>query len=151
MRFKKFVKIEILAVAILFTMLVAVNLASAALIKPDTKNNINNNAWTVGGGAGYEQGTSDNSALYLVQTIISVFLSVIGVLLLVYMLYAGYNWMTAQGEEEKVEKAKDTLKRAIVGVIIIIAAYAISTFVMSRIEVGTLNNGGGGAGRVIPL
>ena len=34
------------------------------------------------------------------------------------MLYAGYHWMTARGEEEKVEKAKDTIQRAIVGIII---------------------------------
>ncbi len=64
-------------------------------------------------------------------------------LLLAYMLYAGYNWMTAQGEEEKVTKAKDTLKRAIVGLIIIVASYAISIFVMSRLEAGTLKGGGG--------
>jgi len=143
---KKSSQIKILAASflIIFFMAGAVS-AAASLIKPDAKDLINNQTQTVGEAGGYEAGT-DNSALYLVQTVISVFLGVIGVLLLVYLLYAGYNWMTAQGEEEKVTKAKDTIKRAIVGMIIIIAAYAISTFVMSRIEAGTLKGATGGVG-----
>ena len=46
-----------------------------------------------------------------------------------YIIYAGYNWMTAQGEEEKVSKAKDTIQRAVIGLIVTIAAYAISYWV----------------------
>ena len=37
--------------------------------------------------------------------------------------------MTAQGEEEKVSKAKDTIQRAVIGLIVTIAAYAISYWV----------------------
>jgi len=48
-------------------------------------------------------------------------------------IYAGYNWMTAQGEEEKVTKAKDTLTAAIIGLVIVIAAYAISYYVISAL------------------
>ena len=146
MRFNKFIKIEIFAAIILLTMIVSVNFSSAAgFIKDNVRTNISSEAQNVGVIGGYEPG-NDNSALTLVQTIINIFLSVIGVLLLVYILYAGYNWMTAQGEEEKVSKAKDTIKRAIIGVIIIIAAYAISFFVMSRIEAGTLKGTTGGNG-----
>lgn len=77
----------------------------------------------------------------LTQNIINAFLSIIGVILLIYLLYAGYKWMTAYGEEEKVEQAKDTIKRAITGIIIIVAAYAISIFVMGRLEAGALKGG----------
>ena len=143
--YKKFIKLEILVVVILLAMLAAVNLASASFLKPNVRNNIDLDAGIVGETAGYEDLGKD-SALLLVQTVINVFLSIIGVLLLVYILYAGYNWLTAQGEEEKVTKAKDTLKRAIVGAIIIVAAYAISIFVMSGIEQGTLKGAGGGSG-----
>jgi len=52
--------------------------------------------------------------------------------------------MTAQGDEKKVDKAKETIQRAITGLIIVIAAYAISIFVVGRLEAGTLNGGGGG-------
>lgn len=97
--------------------------------------------------AGPYSPADDTTLLVLVQSMISVFLSVIGVLLLVYLLYAGYNWLTAQGEEEKVTKAKETIQRAIIGVIIIVAAYAISVFVIARLEKGTLK--GASAGKTI--
>ena len=79
----------------------------------------------------------------MAQTVINAFLSLIGVILLAYLLYAGYHWMTARGEEEKVTAAKETIYRAIIGIIIIVAAYAISIFVMSRLEAGTLKPSSG--------
>ena len=41
--------------------------------------------------------------------------------------------MTARGEEEKVEKAKDTITRAIIGLIIVVGAYAIWSFIFSNL------------------
>ncbi len=143
---KKFLKIGILAVAFFLTIFVFIDQANAGLIKNNVKDGIGVDVGIVGERAGYDLG-NDDSALILVQTIINIFLSIIGVLLLVYILYAGYNWLTAQGEEDKVTKAKDTIRRAIMGAIIIIAAYAISMFVMSRLEKGTLK--GASAGRTI--
>jgi hypothetical protein len=50
------------------------------------------------------------------------------------MLYAGYNWMTAAGDEQKVEKAKDTITRAIIGIIITVSAYAITYFIFKYLD-----------------
>ena len=75
----------------------------------------------------------------IISTVIEVFLGLLGIIFLVLIIYAGYNWMTAQGDEEKVTKAKDTLQRAVIGLIIIIAAYSITYFVFS-----SLPGGGGG-------
>ncbi len=69
----------------------------------------------------------------IVGIVIQAFLGLLGVIFLVLIIYAGYNWMTAQGEEEKVNKAKDTLTRAIIGLIITISAYAISVWVMAKL------------------
>ena len=76
-------------------------------------------------------GTNDLASI--IGVVIKTFLGLLGVLFLVYMLYAGYNWMIAQGEEEKVTKAKDTIQRAIIGLIITIAAYAISFWVFHNL------------------
>lgn len=117
----------------------ATNFCLAAFLKNDTQTNVEAQA-DRSAGSGYE--TNKVSNIYgLVQTVINAFLSLIGVLFLIYMLYAGYNWMTAQGDEEKVTKAKDTIQRAVIGVIIVVAAYAISVFVIDRLEVGTLKSG----------
>lgn len=118
------------------------NFCSAAFLKNETKEDIKDQT-IYSANDSYALIDDENNIYILVQVVINAFLAIVGVLLLIYMLYAGYTWMTAHGEEEKVEKAKDTLKRAIIGAIIIVAAYAISVFVMSRLEAGTLKGGGG--------
>ena len=133
--FKQFKKIIIFSIFLLFFSIYSVQ---AGFIKQETFEDMQDDV--AAEYAGYEDVTEE-SILDLVQTVINAFLSIVGVLLLIYMLYAGYNWMTAQGEEEKVTKAKDTLRRAIIGIIIIVAAYAISIFVMGRLEAGTLKGG----------
>jgi hypothetical protein len=64
---------------------------------------------------------------------ISAFLSFLGVIFLILIIYAGILWMIAEGDEAKVEKAKAILTRAIVGLIIVLAAYAISFFVINAL------------------
>lgn len=131
-----------LVISLIIISFFAMNFCFAAgLIKNETKDKIENLTDT-SGMYGYEVGAGQEGLLNLVQTVINAFLSIIGVILLVYLLSAGYKWMTAHGEEEKVTQAKDTIKRAIVGVIIVVAAYAISIFVMARLEAGTLKGGG---------
>ena len=65
-----------------------------------------------------------------------------GVIFIILIILAGYNWMTAGGEEEKVNKAKQMIYRAIIGLIIIMSAYAITYFVFTNLPAGT---GGGGS------
>ncbi len=69
----------------------------------------------------------------LVGSFIRVILGILGIVFVVYVVYAGYLWMTASGEKEKVEKSKKLLGQAIIGIIIIVAAYAISAFVIEQI------------------
>jgi len=68
-----------------------------------------------------------------ISSIVAIFLSLLGVIFFILMLYGGYNWMTAAGDEKKVEKAKDTIRNALIGLIIVIAAYAISVLVITRL------------------
>lgn len=69
----------------------------------------------------------------IIGAVIQGLLSLIGVIFLALMLYAGYNWMIARGEEEKVEKAKDTITRAIIGLIIVVGAYAIWAYIFANV------------------
>ncbi len=61
--------------------------------------------------------------------IIGVVLSFVGVLFLIMMIFAGIMWMTAQGNDQRVTKAKDLLVNSIIGIVIVFAAYAITTFI----------------------
>lgn len=64
--------------------------------------------------------------------IINVALGLLGILTTGLMIYAGFNWMTAGGNEEKIETAKKTMWAAVIGLIIILSAWSITQFVLSR-------------------
>lgn len=65
--------------------------------------------------------------------IINVALGFLGVVLLAYLLYAGFLWMTSGGESTKADQAKTMIRNAIIGLIIIVAAFAISNFVLTSL------------------
>jgi hypothetical protein len=69
----------------------------------------------------------------IIGAAIATILTVLGVLLVLYILWAGFIWMTSQGEKDKVKKAQDMIKNAIIGLVVIFAAYAITTFVMNAL------------------
>ncbi len=69
--------------------------------------------------------------------LISALLSVLGVIFLLLIVWAGFTWMTAQGDPKKVDKAKDILITSVVGLIILLSAYAISTFVIEQLATAT--------------
>ena len=67
----------------------------------------------------------------LIGRLINAFLGVLGIILVVYLVWAGFLWMTASGEEEKVKKAKAMIQQSVIGMVIVIAAYAIASFVIN--------------------
>jgi hypothetical protein len=69
----------------------------------------------------------------LIGNIISTVLGFLGVILLGYIIWAGFLWMTAGGDKTKVERSISMIRNAIIGLIIIVAAYAITTFVLARL------------------
>ena len=70
----------------------------------------------------------------IVGGIINTAIGVMGVLLLVYVIYGGYLWMTAQGEKDKVDKARGVITNAIIGMIIISLSFAISSYVIEKVN-----------------
>ena len=82
-------------------------------------------------------GTPNQSIEEIVGNIISVSLGVLGVVFLVLSVYAGFLWTTSQGNEEKVKKAQEILRNSIIGLIITLAAYSISYFVVQNVTTAT--------------
>lgn len=66
----------------------------------------------------------------IVAQIIRVLLGLLGIIFLALLIFAGYNWMTAAGDEEKVKKSKEQIASAVIGLLIILAAYSITKFVL---------------------
>lgn len=76
---------------------------------------------------------ASNQLPVIIGNIVKAAISVLGIVFLILLIYGGFIWMTARGEADKVDRAKGTITRAIIGLIIIVSAYAISSFVVSRI------------------
>lgn len=82
------------------------------------------------GAFGRNSGLQEVPLSYAVARVIYMFLSIIGIIFVGLITYAGYHWLTARGNEEKVRKAQDTIRQATFGLIITLAAYSISYFIM---------------------
>jgi amino acid transporter len=70
----------------------------------------------------------------LQATIVSVIqwiLGFLGLIAVVLILYGGFTWMTAGGNEEKVEKAKKIITAAVIGLVIVLLAWAIILFALN--------------------
>lgn len=83
----------------------------------------------------------------VVARIIGVITSLLGLILLGYLIYAGYLWMTAGGDDKKVGEAKTMIKNAVIGLVLIALSYAISSFIITTLGNDVLSTGSGaGAG-----
>ncbi|MBU1038930.1 Ig-like domain-containing protein [Patescibacteria group bacterium] len=96
-----------------------------------------------------EQGNVNLGNQPLIETvanIINIFLGVLGIIAVVLIIYAGYIWLTSQGNEEKITQAKKILSSAVIGLVIILASFGIATFIFNRLTGAINNNGDGGPG-----
>ena len=72
----------------------------------------------------------------LIGAVVRAFLALIGIIFICYTIYGGYLWLTAAGNDEKVTKAKDTIRDGVIGLIIILAAAGIYAFIYTFILAG---------------
>lgn len=77
-------------------------------------------------------GLSDRSLPEIIASIINIVLSVLGIVLVVIIIYSGIQWMTSDGDKG-VKSAKERLTNAVIGLVIVVAAWAITSFVVSSI------------------
>lgn len=64
---------------------------------------------------------------------IGVMLGVLGIAFVVMVVYAGFLYLTAQGEDTNVKKAKKLMTQAVIGMVIVVSAYAISSYVIAAL------------------
>jgi amino acid transporter len=80
----------------------------------------------------------DKIAAMAIQTV----LGLLAIIFIVLLIYAGFQWMTAEGDEGKIEKAQKTISHAVIGLIIVIAAYSITFFVFNALNSSAGSSGG---------
>ncbi|HRY36743.1 MAG TPA: pilin [Candidatus Magasanikbacteria bacterium] len=83
----------------------------------------------VAGKAGINQAPLESK----IGSMIASILGMLGTIFLVLTIYAGVLWMTASGDEGKIEKAKEIITAAVIGLAIVLSAYTITYFVGSKL------------------
>jgi cysteine-rich repeat protein len=94
---------------------------------------------------GETTGLGSEDPKIIVGNIIRYALGFIGIVLVCFVVYGGFLWMTAEGNPEKVDKAKQVLINAAIGLVIILLSWSIATFVLSALT-GASGGGSGGSG-----
>jgi hypothetical protein len=78
--------------------------------------------------------TGDLSIELTVGKIVLIIISFLGVVFLGMIIYGGFTYMTAHGNEEKVKKAMGTIMSALLGFIVTLAAYVLTYFVFNSLK-----------------
>ena len=82
---------------------------------------------------GKETGLGKKDVRSTIGSIINVALGFLGVVAVVIVLIGGFKYMIAGGSEDKVDDAKKWIISGIIGLAIILSAYAITTFVVDNL------------------
>ncbi|PIZ81056.1 MAG: hypothetical protein COY02_03195, partial [Parcubacteria group bacterium CG_4_10_14_0_2_um_filter_41_6] len=82
-----------------------------------------------------------------IASVINIALGFLGMLATIMIIYAGFKWLTAAGNEDQVTKAKETLRNAVIGIAVIFLSFVIVNFVVNQL---TDTVGGGGGGGAVP-
>lgn len=69
----------------------------------------------------------------IIGGVIQTLLGIMGIVLLIYVIYGGYLWMTAQGDDQKVGKARKIISNTVVGIAIIFLAYFLTKFIINEL------------------
>lgn len=77
---------------------------------------------------------AENQFYAVIGRWIELGLSLIGIILILLIIYAGYLWFAADGKEEQVSIAKSYIINAVIGITIVFLAYAITYYALGKIS-----------------
>jgi uncharacterized membrane protein YwzB len=79
-----------------------------------------------------------------IANLVNRLLTFLGVVFVGLIIYGGFSYLTSGGSEEKIKKGKNTLKAAVIGLIIIMTGYTVTYFIATSLESPGTTPGGGG-------
>ena len=133
-----------LKISFIFLGLIILNLSLAIFLHPNIilagDTSVGSRLKAVAEEAGWQTGSEETGIAEVIALIIKMFLSIVGVIFIVLIIYSGFRWMTSGGEEEAIRKAKKTIVAATIGLVIVILAYTLTYFIFEAL----LNSEGGG-------
>lgn len=89
----------------------------------------------IGGKAGYNTSTEVSTAM-IVGIVLRTLIGLLGLVFIILIILAGFKWMRASGNEEDVKKATQSIKEAIIGLVLTLSAWTIWTFIFEKLILG---------------
>lgn len=77
-----------------------------------------------------------NSPQQLIGQVINAVLGIVGSIALLMFIWGGFLWMTAAGNDEKVQQGKKTLTWSTLGLVVIFSSYALVSYLIKNIVAG---------------
>jgi hypothetical protein len=106
----------------------------ALTLAPAAQADYNDMLW--GGYEGNVQvatGLGNEDPRTMAGAVVNIILGFLGIIAVLLILYGGFKWMTAAGNEENVASAKKLIMAGVIGLIIILMAFGLAQFVVSAL------------------
>lgn len=141
---KKTVKIIIF----IFSIFILTSVNNVCLATPMGEEDSSSSAGTIGSTIGDQTDNFTKTAGFsttmeaedIVATVIKLVLSLLGIIFVALMIFGGYQWMTAGGNEDTIKKAKSRITSAVIGLVIVLFAYGITAFIFNNLPSNMTGN-----------
>jgi len=84
-------------------------------------------------------GTPGTTLETFFTTLLGFFTALGGIAFLIYFILGAFTWLTSRGDKQQVEKARSYISNAVIGIIVIILAWAITGIIGKLLGVDFLN------------
>ncbi len=88
---------------------------------------------SIGQKSGLSAGNGAVSPFDVIGSLLYVVLGTVGVIFVIVTIQGGFLWMTAGGNEDQVNRARQKITNGVIGVVIIFAAYLLTSFILNQI------------------
>lgn len=82
---------------------------------------------------GNNSGLTNTDPRIVAGRVIQVALGLIGIIVVVLIIFAGFRWMTSAGNDDQIRDAKKMLSAAVIGLLIVLMAYSLTTFIIGEL------------------
>jgi len=80
-----------------------------------------------------ESGLGEKDPREIIASVIRVILGFLGIIAVIIIIMGGFKWMTSGGNDTKAKEARDMIVAGVIGLIIILAAFGIASFVTDKL------------------
>ena len=81
---------------------------------------------------GYEGGITDPDAS--LSSVLNIVYTLAGVVCVIVLIISGYLFVTARGDAAQMKRAKDSIRSAVIGIVVVAVAFTLTQFILGRFQ-----------------